>query len=111
MLGLPPIEEKLDMMIFAFVVLVAIVLLVIWALVQLALWPKRAAVERQHPYADAINVLSWGGILLTAGLAWLGALVWAYAVPRPADDAGAEPSASLTERIRKLEARIDALKA
>lgn len=69
------------MMIFTFVVLVAIVLLVVFALIALAKWPKAVALKRKHPYPDAVNVLSWGGLILTAGLAWLGALVWAHATP------------------------------
>jgi hypothetical protein len=66
---------------FAFIVLCVIVLLIVLAIVKLGQWPKNAAESRQHPYADAINVLSWGGLILTGGLGWLAALVWAYAPP------------------------------
>ena len=69
------------MMVFAFVVLVVLVVLAAWAFVQLAKWPKKVALKRGHPYPDAVNVLSWGGLVMTAGLAWLGALTWAHATP------------------------------
>ena len=71
------------MMIFAFIVLVVLVLLVAYAFVQLAQWPRKVAVARGHPYPDAVNVLSWGGLIMTAGIAWLGALTWAHATPAP----------------------------
>ena len=99
------------MMIFAFVVLVALVLMAVYALVLLAKWPKGVAVKRNHPYPDAVNVLSWGGLLLTAGLAWLAALVWAHATPRSAGGSEDGDGTDLTERIKNLEAQIAALKA
>ena len=66
----------------AFVVLCFLALLVAVAIVKLGQWPKQAAEARGHPHVDAINVLSWGGLLMTAGLGWLAALVWAYAGPQ-----------------------------
>ena len=65
----------------AFIVLCVLALLVVYAIVKLGQWPKQAAEAREHPYSDAINVLSWGGLILTGGLGWLVALVWAYAPP------------------------------
>ncbi len=99
------------MMIFAFVVLVALVLLGVYVFIQLAKWPKLVAQKRGHRYVDAINILSWGGLLLTAGLAWLGALVWAHATP--SDDAVAPAGAldDLVQQINDLQAQVKALKA
>ena len=88
--------------VIAFIVLCVIVLLIVLVIVKLGQWPRQAALKREHPYADAINVLSWGGLILTAGLAWLAALVWAYAPPR---------SSALEGRLQELEDRIQALKA
>ncbi|MDF1700035.1 MAG: DUF3302 domain-containing protein [Planctomycetota bacterium] len=82
------------MMIFAFLVLVLLAVLLVYALVALAKWPKSVALQRGHPYPDAVNVLSWGGLILTAGLAWLGALTWAHATPAPSPTA---PDASNKE--------------
>lgn len=81
------------MMIFAFLVMVLLVALLAYALVALAKWPKAVALERGHPYPDAVNVLSWGGLILTAGIAWLGALTWAHATPTPAVTPQSEASA------------------
>ena len=77
----------------AFVVPCLLAGLAVYAIVQLGCWPKRAATSRDHPYTDAINVLSWGGLVLTGGVGWLAALVWAYAPPggrRPSDIAADE---------------------
>ncbi len=65
------------MSIVGFVILVLLVLLLIWLYTVIAKIPGETARERNHPQADAINVLGWIGLLL--GIApWLVALVWAY---------------------------------
>jgi hypothetical protein len=65
------------MSLVGFAILVALVLLIIWLYTVLAKMPGETARERNHPQADAINVLGWVGLLL--GIApWLIALVWAY---------------------------------
>ena len=71
--------------VIAFIVLCLLAGLVVFALIKLATWPKRVALERGNPYVDSINVLSWGGLVLTGGLGWLAALTWAYAPARDAD--------------------------
>ena len=63
-----------------FVILVLLVLLVIWIYVELAKLPGKKARERDHPQAEAINVLSWIGLLF-GGVPWVVALVWAYTKP------------------------------
>ena len=64
--------------VFALLVLVCLVSLAVYALFELARWPGRVARERNHPQAEAINVCSWLGILLTAGVAWIVSMVWAH---------------------------------
>lgn len=65
------------MSIIGFAILVFIVLLLIWLYTVVAKIPGETARERNHPQAEAINVLGWIGLLL--GVApWLVALVWAY---------------------------------
>lgn len=70
----------------ALIVLCLLVGLALYAFIKLATWPKRAAMARNNPYVDSINVLSWGGLVLTGGLGWLAALTWAYAPARPANE-------------------------
>ena len=63
----------------AFVLLIVIVAAIaIW--VALAMLPGRIAKSRNHPQAEAINVLGWLGLLF-GGVGWVGALVWAYTKP------------------------------
>lgn len=63
-----------------FIILVLLFLLVIWVYVEMAKFPGKKAKERGHPQAEAINVLSWVGLLFGA-VPWVVALVWAYTNP------------------------------
>lgn len=42
--------------------------------------PGKKAAERNHPQAEAINVLGWVGLLL-GGVGWMVALTWAHMKP------------------------------
>jgi len=96
------------LMVFAFLVLVLLAVLAAYLFIKLAFWPRNAARERGHPQADAINVLSWAGLLLTAGIGWVVALTWAYMKPLQADPADMP---GLMDRIRTLETELETLKA
>jgi hypothetical protein len=63
-----------------FIILVLLFLLAIWIYVEMAKFPGQKARERGHPQADAINVLSWIGLLFGA-VPWVVALVWAHMQP------------------------------
>ena len=89
--------------IFALIVMGILVAVVIWFVVLLGPMPGNIANERGHAQADAIKVLGWIGVI-TGGLAWPIALVWAYT---RAAESNAEP---LRERIAALESEL-ALKA
>jgi uncharacterized BrkB/YihY/UPF0761 family membrane protein len=67
--------------IIAFVVLVGMIGLGIAAVIVLAMLPGKIARHRNHPQADAINVLSWLGLLVSFGVLWVVALAWAYTQP------------------------------
>jgi amino acid transporter len=90
--------------IFSLVVVGILLAVVIWLVVLLGSMPGKIAAQRGHQQADAINVLGWIGVI-TLGLAWPFALVWAYTGfgSRDADQHGA--------RIDALEAELAALKA
>ncbi len=87
--------------IFALIVMVVILAVVIWLVVLIGPLPGKIARERNHPQADAIYVLGWVGVI-TLGMAWLIALVWAYT--RPFGDA------ALRARITELENEVQRLK-
>jgi prepilin signal peptidase PulO-like enzyme (type II secretory pathway) len=65
---------------FAWAVFLMIVATVVGFVVFLGLWPGRVAVQRQHPYQDAITVGSWVA-LITGGILWPLILIWAYSTP------------------------------
>lgn len=88
--------------IFAWIVFVVILVSVAYVFVVLAMLPGKIAKERGHPYAEAINVAGWLGMLLTAGLAWAAALVWALTAPER--DAG--DTASLEARVAEVERQL-----
>ena len=73
-------------MLDAFALLVIFVLCVggIWLLVAVGSLPGNIARASDHPQAAAINVLAWIG-LLTAGVGWVIALVWAKTKPLNTD--------------------------
>ena len=80
-----------------FIILVLLFLIGIWIYVELARFPGKKAHERGHPQAEAINVLSWVGLLF-GGVPWLIALVWAYMKPVvPVAAQGASPPSAARE--------------
>ena len=90
--------------IFALVVIAVMIGALIVLVVKVGPLPGKIAKNRGHPQADAIAVLGWIGVV-TLGLAWAVALVWAYT--RSSD----MQSAHLSERIVSLETELAALKA
>ncbi len=90
--------------IFALVVMGVLLAVVIIIVVKLGPIPGNIAKKRGHPQADAIGALGWIGVI-TLGLAWPFALVWAYT------RSGEQQTAYLGERVATLEAELSALKA
>ena len=86
---------------FALLVLGVLVAVAIWLVVLLGPLPGKIARRRGHPQADAIYVLGWIGIV-TLGLAWPVALVWAYTKPRDGADLEARVEA-LEDQARRAE--------
>ncbi len=78
--------------IFAWIVLVILILTVIVGFVTLAMLPGKIAKQREHPQAEAINVAGWFGAI-TFGIFWPLALIWAFTksplqtIPTSATDA------------------------
>jgi hypothetical protein len=72
--------EDIDMSMVGFIILVGNFLLLGWIYMEMAKLPGNKARERNHPQADAINVLGWIGLLLGV-IPWVFALVWAYTRP------------------------------
>lgn len=63
-----------------FVVLVILVMLGAYIFIELGGMPGKTAREREHPQADAINMLGWLGLLF-GGVGWVIAMVWARMAP------------------------------
>ena len=104
---------------FAWAVLIVIVLSVAVLLVAVAMLPGKVARARGHPQADAITVAGWLGLILTLGVIWVLAMIWAFVRPTARQTSGVdEPARDDTEtvedlaeikaRIALLEARLDA---
>ena len=66
--------------IFTFVVLIVLVAAFLVLAAVLGALPGKIAKQREHPQQEAINVCGWIG-LLTLGLLWPLALIWAYTSP------------------------------
>ena len=65
---------------FALSVLILLIGLVIAGWLLLAMWPGQIARKRNHPQAEAINVMGWWGAI-TMGVLSPIAWVWAYTNP------------------------------
>ena len=70
----------------------------IWLIVQIGNIPGNIARTANHPQADAISVLAWVG-LLTAGIGWVLALVWAKTKP-------VLTTTDLEQRVAELERQL-----
>ena len=90
--------------IFALIVIGLLVGLVIWLVVLLGNLPGKIARKRNHPQADAISALSWVG-LITMGIGWFIAIVWAYHKPGSSDVG----ESKLQQRINDLESQFEQL--
>jgi len=84
--------------IFALIVLLVLCATAIWLIVMIGNIPGNIARTANHPQAEAISVLAWVGIL-TVGIGWFIALVWAKAKP-------IAPAAELERRVLQLEEKI-----
>jgi hypothetical protein len=69
--------------ILALLVLIFVASSVVYLVYFLGGLPGRIARQRHHLQAEAIRMMGWLG-LLTAGIVWGVALVWAYITPKPA---------------------------
>ena len=84
--------------IFALVVIAVLISVVIWLVVLLGSLPGDIARKRNHPQAEAITALGWIG-LITMGISWFVAIVWAYYKQGAADS-------DLQRRVEDLENRL-----
>lgn len=90
---------------FAWFVLIVIVISAVAVFVALAMLPGRTARKNNHPQADAINWAGWLGLLLTLGVVWAIAMIWANMKPVGDQDLAGE-NEELRARIADLEAQL-----
>ena len=64
----------------SFVMLLVLFAAAVLIAVMVCSLPGKAARDRNHPQAKAIDVSAWLG-LVTGMITWVGALIWAYMVP------------------------------
>jgi hypothetical protein len=86
---------------FTFVVLIVLTGAGLVAAVFLGSLPGKIAADRGHPQADAIRVAGWLG-LVTMGLFFPIALIWAYTRP-----SGANEIADLRQEVDRLRDRVE----
>ena len=100
--------------VFTFVVMFVLLTAVAILIKILGALPGNIARSRGHPQADAINVCGWLGIL-TLGLLWPVALIWAYtrlpgAPGTPDQDTDSMQSVkALKQTIADLSQRLETL--
>ncbi len=97
--------------IFTFLVFGVLLATLIALIVVFGTLPAKIARKRNHSQAEAINVASWIGIL-TFGVLWPVALVWAYYRPASVSVDGADASSNegaVMQLMRRVEAMEQAL--
>ena len=93
--------------IFSWIVFVVMLLSIVGVVLSLGQMPGKTAMERNHPQAEAINVAGWLGLLLTMGIVWVAAMIWARTVPADAAmDASSDELVRLRARVAELEAQL-----
>jgi hypothetical protein len=96
--------------IFAWVVLIVLIVAVVAGWIVLAMLPGKIAKQRGHPQADAVNVAGWlGGLAM--GIFWPLALIWAFYRPganRNISSGFDQDLAALNQRISDLETALSA---
>jgi hypothetical protein len=93
--------------IFTFIVLAVLLAVAIFCFMKLGELPGKIASRRNHPQADAITICGWLGVL-TLGLLWPIAIIWAYM--RPADSRDKSNDIDLLrERMDVLEEKLQDL--
>lgn len=70
--------------------------------------PDKIATKRHHPQADAINVVGWFGVL-TMGLLWPLAIIWAYTKPDNSMDSEVSISSNDDNGLSVINKRLDSL--
>ena len=91
--------------IFALVVLVVLIVAGCVLATILGGLPGKIARERNHSQAEAINVCGWFG-LVTLGLLWPVAVIWAYTRPSGLDPEHTDDPSELLRRVTALEAQV-----
>ncbi len=98
--------------IFTFIVMFVLLVAVAILIKILGALPGKIARSRAHPQAEAINVCGWLGIL-TLGVAWPFALIWAYTRSPGVSSAFREPEntqsvEALNQTVAELSQRLTA---
>jgi uncharacterized BrkB/YihY/UPF0761 family membrane protein len=89
--------------VFAWIVLLVLAVSAIVAIVVLGSLPGKIARQRSHPYAQAVTVAGWIGLVFV--VLWPLALIWAYVdVPRAAP--AATDWSDLRQRLSRAEAEL-----
>jgi predicted histidine transporter YuiF (NhaC family) len=96
--------------IFSLVVIALLLAVVIWLVVLLGNMPGDIARKRNHPQSDAISALGWLG-LITMGVGWLIAIVWAYYKPETTPSSEQDQDQDLQQRVEDLESQLRHLQA
>ena len=93
--------------IFSWIVFVVMLISIVGVVLALGQMPGKTAAARNHPQAEAINVAGWLGLLLTMGIVWVVAMIWARTVPADAVvNESSDELGRLRARIAELEAQL-----
>lgn len=102
---------------FAWFVLALLFSVAVGMIVWIGSLPGKLALRRNHPQIDAINALSWFGLLF-GGVGWVIAFVWSLMRSGPLGYGGQITESAVTamdaadhDRFERLSAEVDRLTA
>lgn len=90
--------------IFTWFVLIMVAATLVVGFVVLAQLPGKMAVANNHPQSAAITMAGWLGLILTVGIVWIFAMIWAQTKTVKSANSNGEVGA-LKARIVGLEAQ------
>ena len=93
---------------FAWVVFITIIIAAIAVVVALCKVPGNIAKANNHPQAEAINIAGWLGLLLSFGIIWILAIIWAKMTPISAVSTSSNELEEMKASIKSLESQINA---
>ena len=96
----------------ALVILIVVALVIFYGIIAIHDIPYEIAVKRNHPHQDVLHVAGWVSLFTLHAIwpfLWIWAMLWRDDRGWGMGKADAVPSSDVLDRLKALEARLDAI--